>query len=144
MILGESRGSIGICCVASNKFLTLRVYVDWRSRGKLMLDPRSTHYRVFNRTSMECNRSTLDMYLDTTMSSVWKKVQSFFEIFSSLSLGPLYSKNFLKSSDLPKNYIFFWILAHCGYHWEFGLTDGIDRAERGVGWLKWWTNLHAC
>ena len=50
-----------------------------------MLDPRSTHYRVFNRTSMECNRSTLDMYLDTTMSSVWKKVQSemsFFEIFS--------------------------------------------------------------
>ena len=28
MILGESRGSIGICCVASNKFLTLRVYVD--------------------------------------------------------------------------------------------------------------------
>ena len=70
-----------------------------------MLDPRSTHYRVFNRTSVECNRSTLDMYLDTTMSSVWKKVQSkmsFVEIFSSLSHRTTLFKKFVKSSDRPK------------------------------------------
>ena len=65
-----------------------------------MLDPRSTHYRVFNRTSVECNRSTLDMYLDTTMSSVWKKVQfemSFFEILLLMSLRTTLFKNFTKN-----------------------------------------------
>ena len=65
-----------------------------------MLDPRSTHYRVFNRTSVECNRSTLDMYLDTTMSSVWKKVQfemSFFEILLLMSLRTTLFKNFSKN-----------------------------------------------
>lgn len=65
-----------------------------------MLDPRSTHYRVFNRTSVECNRSTLDMYLDTTMSSVWKKVQfemSFFEILLLMSLRTTLFKKFSKN-----------------------------------------------
>ena len=65
-----------------------------------MLDPRSTHYRVFNRTSVECNRSTLDMYLDTTMSSVWKKVQfemSFFEILLLMSLWTTLFKKFSKN-----------------------------------------------
>ena len=65
-----------------------------------MLDPRSTHYRVFNRTSVECNSSTLDMYLDTTMSSVWKKVQfemSFFEILLLMSLRTTLFKNFSKN-----------------------------------------------
>ena len=65
-----------------------------------MLDPRSTHYRVFNRTSVECNRSTLDMYLDTTMSSVWKKVQfemSFFEILLLLTLRTTLFKKFSKN-----------------------------------------------
>lgn len=65
-----------------------------------MLDPRSTHYRVFNRTSVECNRSTLDMYLDTTMSSVWKKVQfemSFFEILLLMSLRTTLFKKISKN-----------------------------------------------
>ena len=70
-----------------------------------MLDPRSTHYRVFNRTSVECNSSTLDMYLDTTMSSYWKKVQFeifFLKFFHHCPYRPLYSKKFVKSSDRPK------------------------------------------
>ena len=77
-----------------------------------MLDPRSTHYRVFNRTSMECNRSTLDMYVPRYHNefSVEKKYNLkclFLKFFHHCPSGPLYSKIFLKSSDLPKNYIFF-------------------------------------